>query len=201
MQATLSIPVAEIPPEGVSVACEVEYTAVQPPDAEAVAAEAIRLKGTLSVVSGEYLFRGSLAVTYVGACDRCLAGAIIPQDIEVTWEFGHAGAALEVLQSDEEMGEGDDFITYDEYASQQDGVYALAGNIIELAPCIWDELVLNVPIKMLCSEACPGLCPHCGSRAGECGCAKDDDHGKAKTGLAAIGDLFPNLMPPNGDKE
>jgi hypothetical protein len=35
-----------------------------------------------------------------------------------------------------------------------------------------EELILDFPMRLLCSEDCPGLCPKCGKprREGDCGC-------------------------------
>ncbi len=33
---------------------------------------------------------------------------------------------------------------------------------IDIAGILWEQFVLNIPVKVLCSEDCAGLCPHCG---------------------------------------
>lgn len=45
--------------------------------------------------------------------------------------------------------------------------------IIDLSPDIRAEIILDYPIKPLCSPDCKGLCPHCGKNLnkGECNCA------------------------------
>lgn len=39
---------------------------------------------------------------------------------------------------------------------------------------LWEEFVLALPVKPLCSENCKGLCPECGQdlNAGGCGCSE-----------------------------
>jgi len=48
------------------------------------------------------------------------------------------------------------------------------GHVLELdaGSMLWEEFVLALPVKPLCSEACKGICPHCGKdlNAGACGC-------------------------------
>jgi uncharacterized protein len=44
--------------------------------------------------------------------------------------------------------------------------------IIDLTEGIREEIILNLPLKNLCSEDCLGLCPRCGKNLNEgpCGC-------------------------------
>ena len=39
-----------------------------------------------------------------------------------------------------------------------------------------EELLICFPMRLLCSEDCPGLCPKCGKplREGDCGCSKKE---------------------------
>jgi len=39
---------------------------------------------------------------------------------------------------------------------------------------LWEEFVLALPVKPLCTENCKGLCPECGQdlNAGGCGCSE-----------------------------
>lgn len=47
-----------------------------------------------------------------------------------------------------------------------------ACTVIDLNPDIREEIILDYPIKPLCSIECKGLCPKCGSdlNKGPCGC-------------------------------
>lgn len=40
--------------------------------------------------------------------------------------------------------------------------YELLGHQIDLDPLVTDALLLEIPIRFLCSEDCKGLCPVCG---------------------------------------
>jgi len=46
------------------------------------------------------------------------------------------------------------------------------GDEIDLTSEIGDQVVMEIPLKPLCSESCRGLCSSCGAdlNAGECGC-------------------------------
>jgi uncharacterized protein len=54
-------------------------------------------------------------------------------------------------------------------------VYAYEGqDSIDLSPEIHDELLLGIPMRLLCKENCKGLCPHCKKNwnLGSCDCAQ-----------------------------
>jgi uncharacterized protein len=50
------------------------------------------------------------------------------------------------------------------------------GEEIDLDPYVFEEVMLNIPIKTLCSEACKGMCPTCGKNLNleECRCDKTE---------------------------
>ncbi len=52
------------------------------------------------------------------------------------------------------------------YAKQPDpedpDLYGFEANAVELEDAVRDALLLELPMRFLCSEDCKGLCPHCG---------------------------------------
>jgi uncharacterized protein len=48
------------------------------------------------------------------------------------------------------------------------------GETINLQDAIQEQVILAFPIRVLCSEACRGLCPQCGAdlNEGDCGCSR-----------------------------
>ncbi len=46
------------------------------------------------------------------------------------------------------------------------------GEIIDLTDSIREDIILSLPLKTLCRQACQGLCPRCGQNLNqkECGC-------------------------------
>jgi len=49
--------------------------------------------------------------------------------------------------------------------------YTYEGEEISLDPFIHEALVLNIPAKIVCDEACKGLCPVCGVNRNRVACA------------------------------
>jgi uncharacterized protein len=59
-----------------------------------------------------------------------------------------------------------------ELKSEDLDVYYYEGDEIDLDPFIYEEVLLNVPIRPVCTEDCKGLCPVCGKNKNveECQC-------------------------------
>ena len=54
-------------------------------------------------------------------------------------------------------------------------VLAYGENEVDIEPYVRDAVILALPMKPVCREDCPGLCPICGSNisAGPCGCVSE----------------------------
>ena len=92
---------------------------------------------------------------YIGQCARCLDEVlgIFSLDFERT-------VVTEGMVSEEKLEE-----SVDEYI-------VIENNQLELDDAVREELMLEFPKKLLCSDDCLGLCPKCGKpkREGDCGC-------------------------------
>lgn len=92
---------------------------------------------------------------YVGECARCLdtVRGVFSLDFERT-------VVTEGMVSDERLEE-----SVDEYIVLDNGRLVLDDAVRE-------ELLIDFPRKLLCSEDCEGLCPKCGKpkKEGDCGC-------------------------------
>jgi len=96
-----------------------------------------------SVGEGVYL-RGRLRTTVRHACRRCLTSVDVDVDDIVDLLF-------EPLGPDDDGAEGE--------------VYPLPerGDELDLSEAVREQLLLRAPEFALCSEACKGLCPSCGT--------------------------------------
>ncbi len=94
-------------------------------------------------------------VSYETACARCLE----PVSGDFAVQLERTVAAQGTL-SEEQLENN-----VDEYAVIEDGM-------LNLDETIREELLLSFPMRVLCTEDCPGLCPKCGKprRLGDCGC-------------------------------
>jgi len=59
----------------------------------------------------------------------------------------------------------------------EDELYPIVDDTIDLEPLARDAIVLELPMAPLCREDCLGLCPQCGAdrNEGECGCVAPRD--------------------------
>lgn len=64
---------------------------------------------------------------------------------------------------------------YSENGGQEDEL-TIRGDEIDIESPVIESIILALPVKALCSQACKGICPHCGKdlNEGECACEKDD---------------------------
>jgi uncharacterized protein len=99
---------------------------------------------------------GNLEATAVSNCCRCLEATNFP--IKSTFKYTLVPAKNRLME--EELSPEDL-----EYGFYQD-------DVIDLDGLIFEQIVLQIPIKVLCTDTCKGLCPHCGININmaSCGC-------------------------------
>jgi uncharacterized protein len=113
------------------------------PEPARVAFDLRRLGGGIEAV-------GTIDAVWAGVCDRCLADVASPIHIDVEERFSAANAG------GEPFGE----------------INVLDGQLLDVADLVRQLVDSLLPISLLCSDDCPGLCATCGSprRAGACTC-------------------------------
>ena len=92
---------------------------------------------------------GTVDARIQGACARCV------KDVE----YGVKAEFDEVFSENPEEG------------------YALGASDVVLDDMVMDAISMEMPIRVLCSEDCKGLCPKCGAdlNEGDCGCENGPD--------------------------
>lgn len=106
--------------------------------------------------------RGKFKTTIEVECARCLRAYGMPVEMPIEEELPLEGQPWEP----EQPQEGEDELPEDE----KDPLFV--DNIFDLQEYFRQLIVVSVPIKPLCEEACKGLCPHCGANLndGPCEC-------------------------------
>jgi uncharacterized protein len=134
-------------------------------DQDQVAGEIeVRLVGTARAAAGGYVLEGSIEAMGPLSCARCLEA--------VPWKMKD-GFSVEYRVADNASGEGEFPIADDELE-----VSFLAGNEIELDDLAAEQVILALPMRILCDESCAGLCPRCRAnrnREGACRCEPEPD--------------------------
>ena len=110
---------------------------------------------------GVLVVRGIVETTRGFTCQRCLTEWAEPLHVEVT----------------EALGFDDD----------EDG-YALDGDTADLEPVLRDALLLDVSLRPLCRDDCPGICATCGADLNTDSCPGHDEVGASP--FAELRDLL-----------
>lgn len=98
---------------------------------------------------------GTVATTGEMPCCRCLETAHL--EIRAPFKYTFAPSPAETGEEMELSAEDLDFAFYE-------------GEIIDLDSVILEQILLQIPIKPLCTELCRGLCPHCGVNLNTASC-------------------------------
>lgn len=139
----------------------VEVDAAELDDDAVLALGPIDWSGRISYAEPAFYLRARLAYEQTLACHRCLAPVVEPVETEVELLLEVDGE--QPMAGEHELGE-DDL-----------GVVQVDGEVFDPRPLLVEQLQLAVPMKPLCRDECPGLCPRCGAdlKDGDCGC-KDE---------------------------
>ena len=92
-------------------------------------------------------------------CSRCVEPFRVP--VDATFDLRYMPQAANTGEGEREVGE-EDLTT----AFYRDGM-------LDLVDLLREQFMLALPMKPLCTEACRGLCPQCGTNLNktQCGCA------------------------------
>ncbi len=117
-----------------------------------------RVTGCITDNAGYMRLTLKAEIGYHGECARCLA----PVDGVFSLDFERT-VATEGTLTEEQLEESDEYVV-------------LNGSALDVDEPLREELLLGFPMRLLCSEDCSGLCPHCGKpkRDGDCGCTRKE---------------------------
>ena len=119
------------------------------------------VEGSIRDAGGYMLLEALCSVKYNAHCARCLT------PVSGVQELRFRRCVTTKLEQEDET---------DEYL-------LVSQDCVELDEPIREELLLSLPLRVLCQEDCRGLCPKCGKNLneGECGCVlKEPDPRWAK---------------------
>ena len=108
---------------------------------------AVNVKGTYVLDSEDNVYvEGRLQYDIKFPCDRCLKEVIKHFDVRFTASFYLAGN------------------------ESQDGYYSYNNNSVDLTEAVREDVILNLPNRVLCDDNCKGICPRCGINLNEAQC-------------------------------
>ena len=113
--------------------------------------------------------RGEGTVTVGIPCDRCLTPVKVDFYLDVD-------SSIDMNQSEEER------------AADLDEQPYISGNYLDVDQLVRNELLLNLPMKVLCREDCKGICNRCGANLNyeTCECDKSTPDPR----MSVIQDIF-----------
>jgi uncharacterized protein len=135
------------------------WLAAQCPDLDArPAPSGLRFRGRLEPSGEDYLLRGQLEGGLSVACSRCLEPAALELEVPVSVVYVEKGNEED---DEEDSLEAPDVLTFEE-------------GLVDLGPEIRDEILLAIPVSVLCKPDCAGLCSVCGGNRNlsPCDCAE-----------------------------
>lgn len=122
----------------------------------------LKLWGTVTREFDHIRVNGRVETRVALTCSRCLAGFETPVVSSFTIFYSRAAEGPQ----DEEI----------ELAEADLVSATYTGEEIDLSTEIAEQVMMDVPLKPLCSEECQGLCPKCGADLNtvDCGCDRSD---------------------------
>jgi uncharacterized protein len=110
-------------------------------------------------------------------CGRCLAEFVSPLETAFALTFTRQRPAMDAPADSDNR----------EIGSEEAGLIFFQGEEIDLTEGIQEQVILSLPLRPLCREACKGLCTRCGAdlNAGVCSCLQESADGP----FSALGQL------------
>jgi len=121
----------------------------------------VELDVRFEAVSEGVLATGTATAPVAGECARCLA----PLTSSVTASFQELYLYPEGRQGHDKHERHHEHVE----ESDDEELYHLDGDLLDLEPAFRDAVVLALPMSPLCRDDCPGLCSECGVPLAEAG--------------------------------
>ena len=124
-----------------------------------------------NIGESKVVISGTVDVTLELCCDRCLSPVPTPLSFDFETKIDFKAVAA---------GELEDL----------DDISFIEDSSLDIDKFVYNEILIHLPMKVLCKEDCKGLCLRCGKNLneGECGC----DRASLDPRMAAISDIFNN---------
>lgn len=159
--AALVVEILRIPEEGLPLEARVSAEELRLPEASDIVFGApVKLLGRLTLIAEQVYFQGTVAGMMTVPCSRCVESSRHDFEVEIQVMFLSPGSSDS--QEDPEVVGLED----------EPDMYVHDGNKLDLAPAVYDQVVLAFPVQPLCRPDCGGLCQVCGGNLNEskCGC-------------------------------
>lgn len=106
----------------------------------------VDVKGQLYIIDSRLYINLKIKTNLETSCNRCLELFNYPFESNINVELVH-----EDLLNHKEEEVDEDIIYYQE-------------NTVDLSELVREHIIMNIPMKFICSTSCKGLCPNCGMK-------------------------------------
>ena len=175
--SALSFPLSRLGEGGLSIDASVAVAELMPEGAPPLPVERVHVRGLLELIDAELVFRGRMEAAYEHPCDRCLEPLRFGLEAEV------------ILAGNAETVDG---LTDAEDAANAVGI-VVHGTEADLAPGVWEELVLAVPMKHIHGPDEAGRCLACGRDLHGPVAQSGEASAQNESKFAGLAELFPEL--------
>lgn len=152
--------------------------------------EATPLDVRFTKVSGRVIVQGGFRATLRAPCRRCVVDTAFEVPVEFSLRMVPQAEVREPREADGERRAGARGGVFRHAQPDDDGFSDVAGSFeleqvdaepfdgktIDLDPILREQVLLALPVSVLCRDDCRGLCPLCGQNLNEGACG----HGKTK---------------------
>ena len=134
----------------------------------------LKLEAVAELVGVEIRVRGHLGTVVESACDRCLGAVAIP--VERDLDLFYRPMKEIALEEEIEIAEDESEVAF----------YPEEG--IELADVVSEQVILSMPMKVVCRPDCRGLCPACGVNRNlePCNCSKQTSETRGSSPFSSL---------------
>ncbi|MHB8110581.1 MAG: YceD family protein [Syntrophorhabdaceae bacterium] len=129
---------------------------------------------TVSKFDDAVVIEGPVRVHASVACSRCLEDLDLAFSVDMSIKLMPKAA----LPESPEM----------ELHNEDLDVYYYEGDEIDIDPFIYEEVLLDMPMRPLCDEACKGICPTCGKNKNTESCECPE------AGLSLLGEKLKSFL-------
>jgi DUF177 domain-containing protein len=120
----------------------------------------VKVSATAELAGQEIHIQGHIGGRLAAECDRCLTKVEIPVERDVDLYYRE----LKTIAREEEV----------EVPADELNVGFFSGGGIAVEDVVSEQVILSVPMKVVCATECRGLCPVCRADRNrvQCGCAE-----------------------------
>lgn len=159
----MSISLSSVDERPVTFVEEVVLSADQLDSGQVAGSMTVRLEGRVLPMGGGYLVDGSMDAEGSLVCSRCLVPVSWKGNDRFSVELRHA---LDIADDDVELDKGDLDVVF------------INDDQLDIGSLAAEQVMLNLPMRILCQPECAGLCPRCGANNNQedsCHCEPEVD--------------------------